>query len=254
MSATSSVFRRLLPLGFLVAAGCAAEPEETGWIELPVEAAAGGNVERLVGTVRKLEVEGGVEVIETPDGEQLVPINLPRSLAAEPGISIEAELRRRPDLVSYTMAGPLVELLRVRVLSPEEAPDDTGARLLGTRWLLEDLAGTGVIDRSRATLEFPAPNRLAGLASCNRYNGSVAFDGERIDIGRLTLTDRDCVEALERQEARYLEALRNAARLERAGPFLLLWADGFDAPLRYTELPAESGERIAPEGAALRSA
>ena len=39
--------------------------------------------------------------------------------------------------------------------------------LLNTEWLLEDLAGRGVLDRIQATLAFPGPNKVAGNGSCN---------------------------------------------------------------------------------------
>ena len=42
----------------------------------------------------------------------------------------------------------------------------------GAAWLLEDLAGRGVIDNSHATLQFMADGKVAGTGGCNRYSGS----------------------------------------------------------------------------------
>ena len=38
--------------------------------------------------------------------------------------------------------------------------------LIGDEWVVEDIGG-GLIDRSRATLDFGVDGRLAGRASCN---------------------------------------------------------------------------------------
>jgi heat shock protein HslJ len=114
-----------------------------------------------------------------------------------------------------------------------ETPNATA--LLGTEWLLEDLAGRGVLDRVPASLGFPEAGRVAGLLSCNRFNGSVQVgeDGS-VRIGPLVATRMGCTPAVMEQEERYARALEAARRLRFDGPFLLLDAEGHDRPLRFT--------------------
>ncbi|MBC7182190.1 MAG: META domain-containing protein, partial [Marinobacter sp.] len=58
----------------------------------------------------------------------------------------------------------------------------------GAEWVVEDLAGEGIIDRSRITIEFLEDNRIAGRASCNRYTGSYKLGGEGISFGPIAAT------------------------------------------------------------------
>lgn len=79
--------------------------------------------------------------------------------------------------------------------------------LTGTSWLVEDIAGGGVIDRSAATVEFPEPGRVGGNASCNRYMGGYELDGDSITFGNLAGTMMACPEALMNQEQRFHQAM-----------------------------------------------
>ena len=103
----------------------------------------------------------------------------------------------------------------------------------GTSWVLEDLAGAGVMDYVRATLEFPEPGRVAGNGSCNRFFGSATISGGA--HGRAARLDP---EGLSRsrcnQEDRYLEALQGATRFAMDGPWLLVYSAGLEKPLRFT--------------------
>ena len=114
------------------------------------------------------------------------------------------------------------------------------ASLVGTAWRLEDLAGTGVLDRVQATLEFPEPGRTGGLGSCNRFNGVVTIEGDSIHFGGIAATRRACPEAVMQQETKYFAALQDAERYERAGETLRIFAKDRPAPLRFiaTAAPA----------------
>jgi heat shock protein HslJ len=81
-----------------------------------------------------------------------------------------------------------------------ESGGDTGApatsggsavpALAGTSWRLEDLAGAGVIDDARASLEFSDGDRVSGSATCNRFTGTVTLTGNAISFGPLATTAR----------------------------------------------------------------
>jgi len=93
-------------------ASCAS-PREPGWVEVPSMSADSGEVMRITGTVHRLEVEGGVFVIRDAQGTQYNPTNLPDAFRKE-GMVIEAEARRRDDMASIGMVGPIIELRRIR--------------------------------------------------------------------------------------------------------------------------------------------
>ena len=101
-------------------------------------------------------------------------------------------------------------------------------------WLLEDLAGTGVIDNARATLEFREPGRASGRGSCNQFSGPVTVTGSAISFGPLVATRMACAEAVMNQETRYFKALQDAERYALEGPYLLIYVKGTAQPLRFT--------------------
>jgi len=98
----------------------------------------------------------------------------------------------------------------------------------GAVWVVEDLAGTGIIDRSRITIEFLEDNRVAGRASCNRYTGSYLLSGEGIAIGPVASTRMACAPALMNQEDRFLSLLDQATsvKIGQQGELLLSTPDG----------------------------
>lgn len=106
--------------------------------------------------------------------------------------------------------------------------------LAGTSWLLEDLAGAGVVDRVQATLEFTEPGRVVGNASCNRFFGNVEISGTTIKVGALGATKMACAEAVNNQEMKYLKALANAERFTLEGTILQVFVRGEAKPLRFT--------------------
>ncbi len=79
--------------------------------------------------------------------------------------------------------------------------------LLGQEWVIEDIAGSGVIDNSHPTLHFLADGRLAGSASCNRIMGSYQSEGKRLTIAPAGTTMMACPAALMHQEQKLLKLL-----------------------------------------------
>lgn len=76
---------------------------------------------------------------------------------------------------------------------------------------------------------------MAGSGSCNRFTGSVTITGDQLKMGPMASTRMACADdAVNQQEATYLKALDGANRYSYQDPYLLIYADGFDKPLRFT--------------------
>jgi heat shock protein HslJ len=223
--------RALVGLSLFLAACAAggAARESNPWEELG-SGEQSGPVFHLGGTVRHVELEGGLFVIDAADGTRYVPTNLPKDYQVD-GLAMEAEARRRDDMASIAMVAPLVELVRIRKAAagaPSGAP-----YLVGTTWRLEDLAGAGALDSAPATLEFPAEGQVAGNASCNRFSGPVTIAGDSITCGPQAVTRMACADSVMGQESAYLEALQHAERFRVEGPFLYVYSAGREKPLRF---------------------
>ena len=199
------------------------------WVELETPSPDPGAVERIAGTVHHLDVEGGLFVIRDAAGTQYHPTNLPEAFRHE-GMAVEADARRRDDMMSIGMVGPMIELLRVRQRSGEAAGVPG---LWSTSWRLEELAGGAVIDDAQATLEFLEQGQVAGNGSCNQFRGGATVAGNRIAFGPLATTRMFCGEEVMRQERDYLGALQEAERVEIRDSFLYIYAAGQPHPLRF---------------------
>jgi putative lipoprotein len=124
-----------------------------------------------------------------------------------------------------------VDMRLVRVATGDVA---TGSnRLEGTAWVLEDLAGNGVLTRAQATLEFADSGRVSGNGSCNRFSGGVELSGESITFGRLATTRMACLDDVGKQEATYLKALQDAERIRLGDTTLFIYSKGMAQPLRF---------------------
>jgi putative lipoprotein len=177
-----------------------------------------------------------------PDGRQ---VPLPFELAYDPAMielshtyALRATIRSGGRLAFTTTTAYRVvaggnpahaDLLLTQVQAPAGGPP---ARLWGTAWVLEDLAGAGVMDYVRATLEFPEPGKVAGNGSCNRFFGSATVTGDRLTVSPLGATRMACPEAVMNQESRYFQALQGATRFTLDGPWLLVHSAGLEKPLR----------------------
>jgi len=98
----------------------------------------------------------------------------------------------------------------------------------GVHWVVEDLAGTGLIDRSLVTLKFMDNGRVAGRASCNHFMGSYALQPDGLSFSALAGTRMACAPALMNQERRYLELLEAVVdgRIGRHGELELVTGSG----------------------------
>ena len=111
------------------------------------------------------------------------------------------------------------------------------ARLLqGGEWVVEDIDGGGIIDRSRVTLNFGADGRVTGRASCNNFMGEYQLTGEGLSISHPATTRKACAPSLMEQEQRVLHNLDTLQRfdIDDTGALLLHSADGsLKARLEY---------------------
>jgi heat shock protein HslJ/N-acetylneuraminic acid mutarotase len=113
------------------------------------------------------------------------------------------------------------------------APSDA-QRLLGTRWVLVDVAGVPALDAPAATLEFSSLEEIHGNGSCNQFTGLVLVSGSGMVVDSLRSTLMACADAgVTAQEARYFQALRGAGLFTFEGHELLIHNDQFDQPLRF---------------------
>jgi heat shock protein HslJ len=126
---------------------------------------------------------------------------------------------------------------------PAANPPTTAApaqiSLPGTEWVLADLAGTPALPGGKATLAFPEAGRVAGNGSCNRFTGAVIISGDTMKMGPLASTRMACMDSeVSKQEDAYFKALNAATRYAYQDPYLLIYAEGFDKPLRFTRAPS----------------
>jgi hypothetical protein len=110
--------RRVLLVTSAVAAVSCGGGGGGNWENQHADPSVKSDIFQIVGTVRFVQLEGGHYVIRLPDGSQFNPINLPDRFKAS-GMKVQAEVRRRNDILSTAMLGPLVEILRIRSASDE---------------------------------------------------------------------------------------------------------------------------------------
>jgi heat shock protein HslJ/membrane-bound inhibitor of C-type lysozyme len=121
------------------------------------------------------------------------------------------------------------------------------AAIEGTAWLVEDIAGQGVIDRAQSTISFDTSGRVSGSAGCNRYTGVATIESEALRFGSLATTKRACVPALMDQEQKFLSAMEGVRgySADANGLLQLKGANG-EPLLRLAPMPREALDRSGP--------
>ncbi len=79
--------------------------------------------------------------------------------------------------------------------------------LVGTGWVLEELAGTTFVD-TVPTITFGGDGTVTGSAGCNTFSGTYAVDGTSLDFGPLATTKMACADPTMFVESAFLAALR----------------------------------------------
>jgi heat shock protein HslJ len=124
--------------------------------------------------------------------------------------------------------------------SNQPSGGDTAASmdaLYDNPWLVEDIAGQGVVDRAQTTIQFAKDGAVSGDTSVNRYKGKAKINGAKISFGPLASTRSAGPPALMDQEQKFLKALDAVAsfRIETTG-LLFLLDDSGDIVLRCSQL------------------
>lgn len=104
--------RSLAPIALLITlVGCGAQGAR--WVVPTPGAEQVGRQIRITGVVRRSELEGGFYAIHGDDGVTYDPTNLPPEFQKD-GLQVEAEARRRADMVGIHQVGTIVQLERIR--------------------------------------------------------------------------------------------------------------------------------------------
>ena len=127
---------------------------------------------------------------------------------------------RIPLLLALTLTAACAQTER------EEPLKTTGTlQLGGTKWKAEAIDGQNVGDQVQSTLEFVAPDKVAGRGGCNQFGGPALVSGNTVRFGPLFSTKMACTEnAAMEQETRYLDALESTGsfRLDEEGNLVLV--------------------------------
>ena len=91
---------------------------------------------------------------------------------------------------------------------------DPATLLHGREWVVAEINGKGVVDRSRATLNFGVDGRVAGRASCNNFTAQYTLTGETLTVSKAAGTMMACEPALMAQERLFLDVLQNVRRFD----------------------------------------
>ena len=86
-------------------------------------------------------------------------------------------------------------------------------RLTG-KWLVEDIAGGGVMDRAQTTIEFAADGAVSGSTCVNRYTGKADITDGNVRLSKLVTTRRAGPPAMMDQERKFLAAIASVASYE----------------------------------------
>lgn len=219
-------------------AGCTVTPVAIPAIEQAPGTAATAWLARGNEPGWRLEMAGGGLVFQTADGatrasgrvrESQVQGDTTAYTAATTAGALTAVIasRRCQDSMSG-MPYPQTVTVEVQGRRFQGCGGDPAELLRGGEWVVEDIAGAGLVEGSRVTLQFGPRERVAGRASCNRYTGRYALSGEGLRLKGLASTRMACAEALNRQEMRFLQFLGQVVRHEFTadGALVLVAADG----------------------------
>jgi heat shock protein HslJ/uncharacterized membrane protein len=167
----------------------------------------------ITGATMTLLVDYGNTRIEVPAPRPVTSAGLRKYTSNYGGKDLAVSIfeRRCTDTMSgMPYPNAVVVIFEGKML--EGCGGDPVALLQGEKWVVEDLNGRGIIDRSRMTLKFGLDGRVSGRASCNKYSATYSLTGEGIAVSEAAVTRKACAESLMNQEKEFLDLLRDVRR------------------------------------------
>lgn len=105
-------------------------------------------------------------------------------------------------------------------------------------WRITAIGDAELVEQERLSLNFLAPDRLAGSSGCNRVVGSFTLTGEGLQFGTMGSTMMACDEPLMEQERRMLDALEQVMRFDITEDGTLLLIGGPDESVLLEARPS----------------
>lgn len=93
--------------------------------------------------------------------------------------------------------------------------EGAGGSLVGTSWVVTEIAGTPTLDATRPTMDFGEDGRVAGTDGCNRYSMAFRTDDGSIELRDGQATDIGCEPQVMAQAAAFHQALAGATRWQQ---------------------------------------
>jgi heat shock protein HslJ len=117
-------------------------------------------------------------------------------------------------------------------------PVAASSSLVGTRWLVEDIGGHGVIDYAQTTVIFDGDDRVSGSTGCNQYSGPVNIKDDHLAFGPMASTKMACPESVMDQEVRFQMAMGHVRSFmfEHEGAILFFLDDTGTKILRMSKM------------------
>ena len=179
----------------------------------------GSTTVTIIGTIRFLDLEGGVYVIESDDGARYKPVNLGTEFQKD-SLEVEAEVIEKGNVASNDMVGSIVEIVSIH-----KRFGDGSATLLGTKWRVKEINDKDVLKDVEVTLEFIEEGSFGGKGSCNSFSGQVTITGARLKFSQIVSTKMACSSKINDQERRYFTALERAYSYEIKGDYLTIYSE-----------------------------
>lgn len=139
-------------------------------------------------------------------------------------MSLFVTLRRRP---TRNAAASIIAGL---TLACATLTHSGSSELVNRDWRLLSIRGKRIVPTSgmrEAYIRLSGDSlRMSGWGSCNRISGTATADADHLTFGPILATKMACADAqLNRQEADFLEALRNVSLYQVLGDTLILSRD-----------------------------
>lgn len=128
-------------------------------------------------------------------------------------------------IVIETTEGEII-LSRIGSIIEPAVQDVTSLR--GTSWIVDDLAGRGVLDRAEPTVLFGEDGQISGRGGCNNYFGTYTLEEDQLSVGPIGATRMLCADAQMDQERFLFAALEATQRVgfQNDGRLVIETAEG----------------------------